>query len=117
MKQVEAGRIAGPFNEQPFENMRISPFGLVVKKDNSYRMIHHLSYPSGSSLNDFIDPSICSVQYCFLDNAIAMISSLGKGALLGKMDIKSAFKLLPVNPKDFELLGFKLNNEYFVQKT
>ena len=44
-----------------------------------------------------------------------MISSLGEGALLGKMDIKSALKLLPVNPKDFELLGFKLNNEYLFQ--
>ena len=70
MGEVKAGRIAGPFNEQPFENMRITPIDLVVKKDNSYCMIHHLSYPSGSSLNDFIDPSICSVHYSSFDNAI-----------------------------------------------
>lgn len=40
------------------------------------------------------------------------ISKLGKGAL----DIKSAFRLVPVNPADFDLLGFSINALYYVEK-
>jgi hypothetical protein len=32
-KEVAAGRIAGPFNHKPFVNLRLSPIGLVPKKD------------------------------------------------------------------------------------
>lgn len=42
-----------------------------------------------------------------------MIAKLGSGAFLGKMDVKSAFRLLPVNPSDHQLLGFKFNNDYY----
>ncbi|XP_061185481.1 uncharacterized protein LOC133193533 [Saccostrea echinata] len=45
-----------------------------------------------------------------------MISQLGKGALLGKMDIKSAFRLLPIKPNDFCLLGFKFEGKYYIDK-
>ena len=31
-KEIEAGRIAGPFNERSFPNLRLSPLGLVAKK-------------------------------------------------------------------------------------
>jgi hypothetical protein len=37
-----------------------------------------------------------------------MISNLGKGALCGKIDIKSAFRLLIVSPSDFDLVGIYL---------
>lgn len=29
-------------------------------------MIIHLKYPEGQSVNDFIDPKLCTVQYCVL---------------------------------------------------
>ena len=32
------------------------------------------------------------------------------------MDIKSAFRLLPVYPGDFNLLGFKIYSDYFIDK-
>ena len=32
LKEVVAGRIAGPFNHKPFVNLRLSPIGLVPKK-------------------------------------------------------------------------------------
>ena len=68
-KELAAGRKAGPFKTPPFINFRVSPIGLVPKKQpGEYRMIHHLSYPEGGSVNDFIDPEICSVQYTKLVN-------------------------------------------------
>ena len=62
------GRIAGPFANRPLPTLRVLPIGLVPKKDsNDFRLIHHLSYPFGSSVNDFIDSKHCSVQYTSFD--------------------------------------------------
>jgi hypothetical protein len=44
-----------------------------------------------------------------LDGVLDMISSLGKGAELGKIDIKQAFRLLIVNPTDYRFKVFDLH--------
>jgi len=115
-KEISLDRISGPFSERPLPNLRISPLGLVPKKDGDFRVIHHLSYPESGSVNDFIDPALCSVHYASIDDAVNKIQTLGKGALLGKSDIKSAFRLLPVNPQDFDLLGFKIEEQFYFDK-
>ena len=54
-KEIAAHRIAGPYSSPPFPHFRISPLGLVPKKkEGEFRLIHHLSFPQGSSLNDGI---------------------------------------------------------------
>ena len=116
LKEVQLGRVAGPFPCIPLPNLRISPVGLVPKKDGSWRLIHHLSYPENASVNDFIDEKYCSVRYSSFDTALEMLAMLGQGAIAARLDIKSAFRLLPIDPKDFELLGFKISNYYFVDK-
>lgn len=59
-QEIAEGRIAGPFNTPPFPNLQISPLGLVPKKEpNEFRVIQHLSFPSGSSINDGISQYIC----------------------------------------------------------
>ena len=61
-KECDAGRIVGPFTAPPFPNFHCSPLGIVPKKDPSeYRLTHHLSYPKGSSANDFIGRTAKSV--------------------------------------------------------
>ena len=116
-KELEAGRVAGPFQTVPFTDFRVSPLGLVPKKQpGEYRLIHHLSYPEGDSINDHIDPEFCSVQYTRFDQAVKMIQKLGKGALLGKADIKNAFRLMIISPDDFPLLGFMFDGQYFFDR-
>ena len=90
----------------PFDQSRT--FGLVPKSDGSFRLIQHLSHPAGESVNDFIDPNVCAVSYSSLDHVVEMISQLGQAAWLGKMDVKSPFRLLKISPNDFQLLGFRL---------
>ena len=52
-KELDAHRLAGPFSSPPFPVFRVSPLGLVPKKvEGEFRLIHHLSFPRGSSLND-----------------------------------------------------------------
>ena len=38
----------------PSQRFICSPIGLVLKSDGGWRRIHHLSFPLGSSVNDFI---------------------------------------------------------------
>ena len=114
--EIKLGRIAGPFRKKPISNLRCSPIGIVPKKSGGFRLITHLSYPPQNSVNDFIDEKFTKVHYSSFDNAVSIVKKLGKGALIGKKDIKSAFRLLPCYPGDFDLLGFKIGDEYYIDK-
>lgn len=116
MQEVNLGRIAGPFSTRPISNLRCSPIGLVEKKTGGFRLITHLSHPPGLSVNEHIDDSFASVKYSNFDNAVSMIQSLGKGCMIATIDVKSAFRLLPCYPGDFDLLGFKLGHSYYIDK-
>ena len=115
-KEINLGRIIGPFINKPISNLRISPIGLVEKTDNTWRLITHLSHPCDNSVNDFIDQQFCAVRYSSFDNALNMVSSLGRSAELGKIDIRQAFRLLIVNPAEFDLLGIMFDGKYYVDK-
>ena len=116
-KERAAGRIAGPFPLPPFSNFRCSPLGIVPKKDPSeFRLIHHLSYPKGSSVNDYIPDEFASVRYASISDAISVIKTFGAGCFMAKTDIKSAFRIIPVHPKDHPLLGMKWDNQYYFDR-
>lgn len=115
-KEVELGRIAGPFKTLPISNLQISPIGLVPKSNGGWRLITHLSYPNAGGINQFIDPEHCTVKYTSFDRVVEMLSQIGRGAKMGVLDIKNAFRLLRVHPGDFDLLGFKFDNEFYIDK-
>ena len=45
-----------------------------------------------------------------------MIRKCGVGAELAKCDIKSMFRILPVHPLDFNLLGFQFGGEFYIDR-
>ena len=113
-KEVSLGRVMGPFEHLPISNLQVSPVGIVPKSDGvSWRFITHLSYPTEGGINDNIDKVHCTVRYTYFDRVIEMI---GKRAELAVHDIKSAFRLLAVHPGDFDLLGFKIEDKYYMNK-
>lgn len=117
LKEINLGRVAGPFSEPPFPTFRVSPISVIPKKSSSeFRLIHNLSFPINHSVNDFIDKQYCSVKYSSIDDAVNMIHRLKKNTLLAKCDVKSAFRLLRLSPGDFDLMGFKFENQYFFDK-
>ena len=80
-KEIDMGRIAGPFTVRPLPRLQCSPIGLVPKSEpNSFRLIHHLSFPAGESVNDFIDKAKCRVQYASFDEAVELVRQVGAGA-------------------------------------
>ena len=117
-KECDAGRIVGPFTASPVHNFRCTPLGIVPKKDPSeFRLIHHLSYPKGSSVNDFI-PNYCStVTYASVGDAVKLLKRLRKGCFMAKTDVKSAFRIIPIHPADYSLLGLKWDNMYYFDRS
>ena len=111
--EVDAGRIRGPFTVRPLPALRCSGLGVVPKKGNKWRMILHLSAPFGSSVNDFISKESFSLQYSSVDDAVRFLVSLGPGARMAKADLKSAFRMVPVRPQDWELLGMRWQGAYY----
>ena len=113
-KELKASRIAGPFSEPPFLNLVCSSLGVCPKKKpGTFRLIHHLSYPEGISVNDGISDNDSSVEYAKLSDAIRHIKSIGSACYLAKSDIESPFRLLPVHPEDHHLLGIRWENQYY----
>jgi len=109
--------IVGPFSRPPFDNFISSPLGIVPKKTpGEFRLIHHLSYPDGSSVNDFIPDHFSSLQYASIGDAIALIKLLGQACCMAKTDIKSAFHIIPIHPDDYHLLGMTWHNSYFFDR-
>ena len=111
-KEINMGRMLGPFAELPISTLRISPIGLVPKSDGTWRLITNLSYPHDNSVNTFIDDKFCKVKYSTFDDILDKIYYLGPRALLWKIDIKSAFRLLIVHPADFDLLGIQFEGVF-----
>ena len=85
-KQLDAHRLAGPFSSPPFPVFRISPLELVPKKiEGEFRLIHHLLFPEGSSLNDGISSDHRRVSYAKVEDAIRRIKSVGSTCFLVKI--------------------------------
>ena len=116
-KEIDAGRVVGPFNAPPFPIFRTSPIGMIPKKTpNEFRLIHHLSYPKGSSVNDFIPDESSSMRYATINDAILILKTLGKGCFMAKTDIKSAFHIIPIHLLEYPLLGIKWDNKYYFDR-
>lgn len=74
-----SGRIIPAFQLSPFIS---SPLGLVPKSNGDLRRIHHLSYPRGLSVNDFIPKEATNLRYATLKNIFSRICRVGQGAVI-----------------------------------
>ena len=81
-KELAAGRLAGPFQSPPISPFIVSPLGVVPKTSpGEFCLIHHLSFPKGSSVNDGISHDNSTVQYATIGDAITCIKLAGKGVI------------------------------------
>ena len=110
LQEVSVGQVVGPLPP----GIHISPIGAIPKghKPGKWRLIGDLSSPAGKSVNNGISPELCSLTY--MDDAARVVASQGRGALLAKMDVKSAYRMAPVNPQDRHLLGMKWQGMVYV---
>ena len=68
------GRVVGPL-ETGTPGMIINRFGVIPKphRPGKWRLIIDLSHPKGASVNDGIEPDLCTLSYASIDNATSVI--------------------------------------------
>ena len=117
--ELEHGRIAN-ITDMPHaeHHVHVSPFGVIPKKHKPgrWRLIFDLSAPDGASVNDGVSKVDSSLSYVSIDDITQCILDCGQGALLAKMDVKEAFRNIPIHPDDRPLLAMRWNNKIFVDK-
>ena len=92
----------------------VSPLGAILKEGkNEVRLIHDCSYPKGCAVNDYALAS--SVQYENMENAYQLAK---EGSYMCKIDLKSAYRSVAINPADYRFTGlqFQFDNEDVVTK-
>jgi len=116
--ELTKGRIAGPFANPPFRNFKCSPLSVREKSaPGTYRLLHNLSYPyDETSVNGGIEQHHKTVKYASIQTAIKVINELGRGCYMAKADIKSAYRIVPIHPSQYHLLGFRWRGQYFYDK-
>ena len=119
--ELSVGRISGPFSLKhlPVDLFMVNPFGLVEKRETNpteYRVITHHSAPYGSSVNDGIDRHEFKISFDTLKHAARWIRHFGPGSLLSKIDIKEAYRILPVHLIDQLLQGIICDNKLYFNK-
>ena len=79
-----------------------------------FRMIHHLSYPEGSSVNYFIRQEMSLVQYATIHDAISYIKRSPQSVYIAKVDVESEFRIMPVSPDERPLLVFQWLGKFYM---
>ncbi len=85
-------------------------------KPGKWRLIIDLSAPEDHSVNDGIDKALCSISYVKIDEVANYVLSFPPGALMAKIDIKHAYRNIPVHPDDRHLLAMRWQDEILVDK-
>jgi hypothetical protein len=115
--EVSLHHIAGPYKTPPFRYYFCSPLKTVPKKGNAakFRIIHHLSHPHGCSINSDTADWPCPLDG--FDHAIRIVRKLGQGCYLAKVDVKAAYRCIPVRPADWPLLGMCWEGQFYFHRT
>ena len=105
----QRGVLLGPFERSEVPEVHLSWFGIIPKSSQPGKriLIVDLSHPEGRSVNDGISGELCSLQYVRMEEVVRVLLELGPGLQMAKMDIRSAYRAVPVHPQDCCLLGMQ----------
>ena len=104
----------GPLDPSKFLDVQISQFGMIPKDVGQVEADRGSVSPLDKSVNDGIQGDACSLTYTTVADAVDVIAEGGQGTLLAKVDIKSAYRIIPVHPEDHQLLGMLWEGALFV---
>ena len=122
-KEPSHGAVLGPFIKIPFESrVGISPLSTRPKKDSTERrVILDLSFPWGCSVNDGIIKDNymglpAKLTFPRVDDFTFRIFSLGDNCMMFKVDLSRYFRQLPLDPGDYSLIGYIIDNKIYFDK-
>src|SRR6185503_2723036 len=116
-----------PFPRPPFPNEwcnkqpKIARVFSVPKNkydptDPKRRMIFDFSFPFPFSKNDLTPRTDSQEEWWKFHEALILIARLGKGTIMFFADVKAAYKLLEILPKEWFLQVFKTGRYYYLDK-
>jgi len=112
---VKQGIVSGPFKSPPLERFRVNPL-VAVDQDDKVRLVMNVSLPENESLNDNVDQNLLEKVHMSSARSVSyVIVEAGKGAWLSKMDMRDAYKVLPVPLTEIRLQGFRWLDMYFAE--
>ena len=104
--ECSEGRVLGPLPPADFPYVHTSRFGVIPKgSTGKWRLILDMSSPEGMSVNDGIREAPCSLAYVSVEDAAKGVMAKGRGALMAKVDVQSAYRNVPIHPEDRWLMG------------
>ena len=102
--------VTGPFDSEPFEPTMISPLMTAPKNPGGRRPVFDASYGDWSLNENTPQKSYMGGPYNFsfptVLNFAELVIEQGQGCLLYKRDLSRWFLQLPVDPADYDKLGF-----------
>ena len=110
-EEVQAGKLFVS-NEA---DIQLSSIGFIPKRNRpgKFRMIVDLSSPAGRSVNDAINPAFASFKYVTVRQVAEL---LPQGSFLAKLDLKAAYRKVPVHVADQKLLGVSWRGKTYCDK-
>lgn len=117
-KELRLNRIKGPFPSPPFDNFKVSPLGVVPKREpNSFRLIQDLSFgPQGSAVNHFIPSENATVSLETFDHVANLVVECGRNSLISKADVEEAYRIVPLSPLEYPRLGFAWKGQFYFER-
>ena len=121
-EEVLEGKLLS-FSSPPFWPLRVSPLGSYPKKRTSKRRrISDLSFPPPLSVNDGVDkaqwPELRYASVCDVANLLARMRAQPGGAALdihlAKLDIKAAYRQLPLREADWWQTCYYVDGRFLV---
>ena len=104
--ECSEGKVLGPLDPTKFPQIHTSRFGVIPKGlTGRWWLIVDMSSPEGGSVNDGIPEELCSLSYVGIKDAARAIQDRGRGAVMAKVDVKSAYRNIPVHPEDRWMMG------------
>ena len=124
-KEQSKQAVMGPFDviDLPFHSqVGISPISTRPKKTSQdRRIIVDLSYPPDQSVNDgmikdnYLGHTV-KLTFPRVDDLALRIYTLGHSAMMFKIDLSRYFRQLPLDPGDYALIGYIINDKLYFDK-
>ena len=112
---MTAGFMIGPLEPQECSGVVTSSVGVVPKSTpGKFRVIVDLSRPEGASVNDQLLRELTHVAYSSIEDASFAMHTLGPGAQLAKIDIRDAYRIIPVHPEDRPFLALSWQDRVYI---
>ena len=111
---TKAGIIKGPFAAPPLPQFRSNSI-MAKEEKEKVRLIMDMSRPEGRSFNDNLTKNLLDkVDMSTAKQFAYCAREAGKGAIMSKLDMKDAYKLIPAKRQDWRLQGMSWAGRYFV---